>query len=73
MEDPPRHAPEPQIQTLIQDQDGTHLARFHVPLWPHLGAVIELMPPRSAVVKGVRLRLSPGLALILIDVESSSL
>lgn len=72
MEDAAAPAPEPKTQTLIQDQ-SRQLARLDVPLWPHVGAVIELEPPRSAVVTNVRLRLSPGLALILIDAESGSL
>jgi hypothetical protein len=71
MEDAPPHAPEPTLQTLITEH-GKQLARLHVPLWPHRGAVIELEPPHSALVTDVRLRLSPGLALILISVESAS-
>jgi hypothetical protein len=73
MMDDETRTPEPETRTLIQDQDGRQLARLDVALWPHVGAVIELEPPRSAIVTNVRLRLGPLTALILIDVESASL
>lgn len=70
-DDPPR-TPEPPTQTLIMDQNKRQLARLDGTFWPPLGAVIELMPPESAVVRNVRLRLSPTLALVIVDVDVGS-
>jgi hypothetical protein len=58
-------------RTLIVDQDNEQLAWIDGGVWPTIGSAIELYEPnRDAIVRAVRLQLSPGqTSTILIDVH----